>query len=194
MEDMRLGAKVTAELIEKSAPKYYMGAQQGLTNTILIALIGLGTISHSHKLSCTRNGGLMIQILGLLIFFVSVVVGLSSAWDFKYFLDNAGKALPELIDCDSWARLPTIIFAFITISLIMIIIVLSQCVFKESVEYERVRESYRNQQFIQRMDQKKLKGSEQEEFTTLRSEETTKPSDLTSSINSDEYQKLVHAP
>jgi hypothetical protein len=81
----------------------YNGMLSGQRQMFLSSSLALAMIGFSHNFK-KQSIIWLVKIIGMLILILSIFIGLRTASDFDYYLNNVKGKLPEYIPLDSWRK------------------------------------------------------------------------------------------
>ncbi len=89
----------------------YNGAVSGQRNMFLSSSLALVIIGFSDKFK-KEYIIFIVRLLGILIFSISIFIGLLSNYDFRFYLDNVKDDLPAHIPLDNWYRMSYVVYLY----------------------------------------------------------------------------------
>tara|TARA_B100001173_G_C15956867_1_gene533844 strand:- start:718 stop:1074 length:357 start_codon:yes stop_codon:yes gene_type:complete len=89
----------------------YNGAISGQRNMFLSSSLAAIIIGFSHNF---KNPLIItiVKIIGLCIFSISIMIGLLTNYDFRFYLDKMKGKLPEYIPVDTWYTWSFIVYIY----------------------------------------------------------------------------------
>lgn len=92
----------------------YSAALSGQRNMIITSSIALLLEGVSIRFK-DKHTARMIKLLSVLIFVISISLGLMSDYNFRFYLDREKDKLPSYIPVDNWYRMSYFVYAYIFI-------------------------------------------------------------------------------
>ena len=101
----------------------YNGAISGQRNMFLSSSLATIMIGFSHNFK-NKDTILFVKLIGLCIFALSIVIGLLSNNDFRFYLDKVKNELPEYVPIDNWYAYSNIVYIYTFLIAIIIVLFL----------------------------------------------------------------------
>lgn len=94
-----------------SPQSVYNGAVSGQRNMFLSSSLAVVIAGFSNNFK-NKNITLFVQLLSVLIFAISVYIGISTNYDFTFYLDRVKHKLPSYIPIDNWYRMGNVMYLY----------------------------------------------------------------------------------
>jgi hypothetical protein len=89
----------------------YNGNMSGQRNMFLSSSLAAVMIGFSSKFE-NKTRALFVKLLGALIFFISIYIGFSTNYDFRFYLDKMKGELPDYIPVENWYNWTLVVYTY----------------------------------------------------------------------------------
>jgi hypothetical protein len=89
----------------------YNGAVSGQRNMFLSSSLAIVIAGFSHNFK-NKNIAIFVKILAFIIFTISIYIGFTSTYDFRFYLDHVKEKLPNYVPIENWYRMGYIVYAY----------------------------------------------------------------------------------
>lgn len=99
----------------------YNGMISSLRNMFLASSIAIVVIGLSNRFYNYRN---IIKLIAIVIFMLSIYIGIKTVNDFNYYLEREKGSLPTYIPYDSWISWKYVVYIYILLLILLLVIIL----------------------------------------------------------------------